>query len=74
MKAATKDEPPGRRQTKREVRNFVKANKHLNDAVFQFGQGREYELLLARSFLEKADGIGSGAEAAAALERKEHRR
>lgn len=70
MKTAKRD--PVR--TAREAREFTKGNKHLSDAVFQFNEGREYELLMARAYLEKADGIDSGAAAAAVLERKEHRR
>jgi hypothetical protein len=41
---------------------------------FQFQQGRDYELHLVLQHLRRCDGIGSGAEAAAWLERREHRR
>jgi hypothetical protein len=40
----------------------------------QFKQGRDYEWSLAKDFFRQHDGIGSGREAAEALERGEHRR
>jgi hypothetical protein len=50
--------------------------KELARLDHQFQQGRAYELMLARQYLAgpKATGIGSGVEAARALERMEHRR
>lgn len=41
---------------------------------FHFRQGMDLEFARAVVYLKRHTGIGSGAEAAAALERKEHRR
>jgi len=51
----------------------VEANRQ-RERKTQFDQGRALEQALAVSYLMRADGIGSGAEAAAALKRGEHRR
>jgi hypothetical protein len=53
----------------------AKARKRrlLNDR-FHFQQGCDFELARVIRHLRTCDGIGSGAEAAAWLERREHRR
>jgi hypothetical protein len=50
------------------------AKREAAIAQEQFKQGRAYELHLATTALTAADGIGTGTEAAAFLERGEHRR
>jgi hypothetical protein len=49
-------------------------SNRVRHSQFQLEQGCQLERALAVSYLRQADGIGSGAEAAAALERGEHRR
>jgi len=41
---------------------------------FQFQRGCDFELMRVIKFLLRCDGIGGGAEAAALLGRREHRR
>jgi hypothetical protein len=62
-------------RTKRKDPEEEKRHREAAIATEQFRQGRDYEWSLAKDFFRNhADGIGSGREAAEALERGEHRR